>query len=155
MHYKGTTQVTLVCDKVDIEKPQFRWFPFLSKRMPLKIQDDTYSWYCYQELSIFIPLKGPWVQNHLIKGGVANEGECSGKKKRSRWVDGEPQISMLANEGECSGNQKRSRWAVEEPQIPIRGQIELPYFTKKLADVDPIVQELSIKLSLINRDFRL
>ena len=51
------------------------------------------------------------------------------------------------------GNQKRSRWAVEEPQIPIRGQIELPYFTKKLADVDFVLQELSIKLSLRNQRF--
>ena len=35
----------------------------------------------------------------------------------------------------------------EEPKIPIQGQIEIPYFTKKLADVDPVAQELSIKLS--------
>ena len=33
----------------------------------------------------------------------------------------------------------------------IRGQIELPYFTKKLVDIDPVVQELSINLSLINQ----
>ena len=57
---------------------------------------------------------------------------------------------MLANEGECSGKKKRSRWSAEERKIPIQGQIELPYFTKKLADVDHVVQELSINLSLIN-----
>ena len=60
---------------------------------------------------------------------------------------------MLANEGECSGKKKRSRWVAEEPKIPIRGQIELPYFTKKLADVDFVLQELSIKLSLRNQRF--
>ena len=54
---------------------------------------------------------------------------------------------MLANEGECSGKKKRSIWVVEEPKIPIQVQIEIPYFTKKLADVDPVAQELSIKLS--------
>ena len=58
---------------------------------------------------------------------------------------------MLGNEGECSGKKKISRWVAEEHKIPIRCQIELLYFTKKLADVDPVVQELSIKLSLINQ----
>ena len=38
----------------------------------------------------------------------------------------------------------------EEPKIPIRGQIELLDYKKKLADVDHVVQELSINLSLIN-----
>ena len=83
--------------------------------------------------------KGPWFQRHLIKGGVGNEGECSGKKKRSKWDVEEPQTSMLANEGECSGKKKISRWAIEEPKIPIRGQIKLPKFMKKLADVDLVV----------------
>ena len=73
------------------------------------------------------------------EGGVTNEGERSGKKKRSRWAAEEPQISMLANEGECSGKKKISRWAAEEAKFPIRGQIELPGFAKKLDDVDPVV----------------
>ena len=36
-------------------------------------------------------------------------------------------------------------------KIPIPGQIEVPYFTKKLVDVEPVVKELSIKIFVFNQ----
>ena len=77
----------------------------LSRSKTILILDiATKSYLC----SYYTP-KGPWVQSHLIKGGVENEGECNDNKKISRCVDKEIQISMLENEGECSGKKKRSR----------------------------------------------
>jgi len=76
-------------------------------------------------------------------------GGSSGKRRRSRW-DPMPEVGGVANEGECGGK-KKSRWAAEEPKISMLGQIKLPDFMKELADEDPDLQELRIKLLIINK----
>ena len=43
------------------------------------------------------------------------------------------------NEGECSGKNKRSKWVVEEPKISMLAKVKLLYFMKELTDVDPKV----------------
>jgi hypothetical protein len=60
-----------------------------------------------------------------------HESGGSSGKRRSRW-DPMPEEGGVANEGECSGKKKRSRWATEEPKISMLGQSKTADFVKRL-----------------------
>jgi len=88
------------------------------------------------------------------EGGVANEGESSGKK-RSRWATEDPKISMLGQTKladfvkKLSGKKKRSKWAKEQRKLSRLGISDV---MKDLADTDPEVWELKLKLfNITNR----
>jgi hypothetical protein len=94
------------------------------------------------------------------EGGVAIEGECSGKKKRSRWGTEEPKISMpgVANESECSG-EKRSRSTYFEVQElsrkldNINTRLQTGIFIVESGDgkrFSPLVPEYNASGSIIN-----
>ncbi|CAN6442250.1 unnamed protein product [Victoria cruziana] len=81
-------------------------------------------------------------------GGEASGGEdetaTSRRRRRSRW---EPQPDS-ENDGAAAGGRKRkSRWADDDPK-PL---IQLPDFMKDLAELDPEVQSLNLRLLEISR----
>ncbi|KAF3781977.1 Branchpoint-bridging protein [Nymphaea thermarum] len=81
-------------------------------------------------------------------GGEGSGGEdetaTSRRRRRSRW---EPQPESEGDGAASGGRKRKSRWADDDPK-PL---IQLPDFMKDLAELDPEVQALNLRLLEISR----